>query len=372
MSRIEDVRQKYPELNISIIDLFSRLDSSGNNKYLGMICKIVSNGLNIEQHTLSQEIQSKLKELGINNSGLSIKETAVLSSMINVVGTDFLKDFKKFMDCNERNLITNKDLNSYTTMSQVEKSIEEADEKLLLKELEKTTHVVHNDENWLVIRPLSFASSAKYGASTKWCTTFNDRSYFLRHWRRGILVYFINKKTNTKWAVFKSLDPSNPELSWWNAADKKIEFFDIEFDDYMLPIIKQVLKSPQTNEGLCSYDMRVIVERECTKKENATDPFHILAADIYNTPGQIRGWQQTATTWPQNVIAVGMDTTNSAVVTSIPATNIPDYPELLNVEVQRIINGLAENNITPGDVEMVGNMLGQRVPTPPPAPPPTT
>lgn len=268
MSRIEDAKQKYSELNMSMIDLFSRLDSSGNNKYLDMMCKVVSNILDIKQHVHYQQIQSYLKELGINTSGLSIKEIAALSAIINAVGTDTLKDFKKFMTCNERGLITNKDLNSYAAMSQVKKSIEEADEKLLLKELEKTTHVIHNDENWLVIRPLSYAASCKYGANTKWCTTFNDRSYFLRYWKRGILAYFIDKRTNIKWALFKSLDPSNPELSWWNVTDKKTEFFDIDFDDYMIPIIKQLLKSPQTNEGLCSPDMRVIIEKECSKKES--------------------------------------------------------------------------------------------------------
>ena len=267
MSRIDDAKQRYPELNISIIDLFSRLDNSGNNKYLDMICKVVSNVLEIKQHVHYQEIQNTLKELGFNTKGMSIKEHAALSAMINAVGTDLIKDFKKFMNYNERGLIINKDLNSYVAISQVKKSIEEADEKALLKELEKTTHVVHNDENWLVVRPLSFAASAKYGANTKWCTTFNDRTYFLKYWKRGILAYFINKKTNVKWAVFKSLDNSNSELSWWNVTDKKTEFFDIEFDDYMLPIIKQLLKSPQTNEGLCSYDVRALVERECLKKE---------------------------------------------------------------------------------------------------------
>jgi hypothetical protein len=262
MSRIDDVKQKYSELDISLIDLFSRLDSSGNNKYLGMMCKTVSEVLDIKNHRQLLEIQSVLKELGFNITGLNIKETAVLSALINSVGTDLIKSYNKFIVYNERGLIDNKDVNSYNTVEQIIKEVLSADEKILLKELEKTTKIIYDDENWLVLRPLSYASSIKYGANTKWCTAFKERSYFLKYWKRGILIYFINKKTNIKWAVFKSLD-NEPELSWWDVLDKKTEFFDIDFEDYMIPIIKESLKSPQTNSALCSLDIRVMVENEC-------------------------------------------------------------------------------------------------------------
>ena len=54
----------------------------------------------------------------------------------------------------------------------------------------------YEDDKWVIVRPLTFASSVKYGASTRWCTTYQaEKQYFERYWRQGILIYFINKTT---------------------------------------------------------------------------------------------------------------------------------------------------------------------------------
>ncbi len=47
-----------------------------------------------------------------------------------------------------------------------------ADLKMVDKEMEKQIEKLFEDEQWLVLKPLSYLASKKYGASTKWCTQY--------------------------------------------------------------------------------------------------------------------------------------------------------------------------------------------------------
>lgn len=41
MSRIKELKEQYPELNLSVIDMFSMVDPTGKNKYLPLICRVL-------------------------------------------------------------------------------------------------------------------------------------------------------------------------------------------------------------------------------------------------------------------------------------------------------------------------------------------
>ena len=74
-----------------------------------------------------------------------------------------------------------------------------ADIKSELKGLENETIKVYEDDVWLLVRPLSYLSSKKYGSNTKWCTTTESNSeYFIKYSSKGVLIYCINKKTGYK------------------------------------------------------------------------------------------------------------------------------------------------------------------------------
>jgi hypothetical protein len=112
------------------------------------------------------------------------------------------------------------------------------------------------------VRPLTFSASAKYGAGTRWCTTYQrEKNYFERYWRLGILVYFINKKTGYKFAGFKSLQ--DKEMSFWNADDSRIDYLDVEIENYMFSIVKNIFSSKSTNKTLCSDEIQDQVHKEC-------------------------------------------------------------------------------------------------------------
>lgn len=58
--------------------------------------------------------------------------------------------------------------------------------------------LIHRDNDFIVLRPLSFRASCKYGANTHWCTsTPSNRDKFDSHTSgEKYLIYILNRKTN--------------------------------------------------------------------------------------------------------------------------------------------------------------------------------
>ena len=270
MSKITEIKKQYPELNISIIDLFSKMDSTKTNKYLPLMCKLFSSRFQVnklwnkrDEETELNHIKERLDLMGLNYNGMSNNEIYAHYCLSDHFSNEDMKLLSSFQKYNERGLIQNKDVTSYQNFEQIMASVGLASLKEDEKELRSQIIREHDDETWLALRPLTFGASSKYGAATKWCTTYqNDKQYFERYWKRGILVYFINKITGLKFALFKALD-GDKELSFWNAADQRVDFLELDIDDYMFPIIKQILKSEETNRDLSSTKIRTQVRQEC-------------------------------------------------------------------------------------------------------------
>jgi hypothetical protein len=163
----------------------------------------------------------------------------------------------------DKNQIENKDVTSYSTIDDLRSAITLASMKELNKELEGQVIKEYEDDKWLVVRPLTFQASSKYGASTRWCTTYQkEKQYFEKYWQYGILVYFINKQTGYKFAGYKSLKDGD-ELSFWNAEDQRIDYLYVDADEYLFPIVRRILSSDKTNKELCSTEIQNQVMSEC-------------------------------------------------------------------------------------------------------------
>ena len=270
MSKITEIKKQYPELNISIIDLFSKMDSTKTNKYLPLMCKLLSSRFQVnklwnkrDEESEMTHMKERMDLMGLNYNGMSNNEVYAYYCLSDHFNNEDMRLLSSFQKYNERGLIPNNDVTSYQNFEQIMASVGLASLKEDEKELRSQIIREHEDETWLALRPLTFGASSKYGAATKWCTTYqNDKQYFERYWKRGILVYFINKITGLKFAVFKALD-GDRELSFWNAADQRVDFLELEIDDYMFPIIKRILKSEETNRDLSSTKIRTQVRKEC-------------------------------------------------------------------------------------------------------------
>jgi hypothetical protein len=118
---------------------------------------------------------------------------------------------------------------------------------------------LYETDEWLVVKPLSYQASLKYGASTKWCTASKDSSdYYFRYSRRGILIYSINKKTGNKVAGFKNLDTSHEsETSFWNITDQRIDSMDSGLPSDVLDIFRnEFSNTKQSNWDILTDEER--------------------------------------------------------------------------------------------------------------------
>ena len=56
MSRINELKKQYPELNITIFDLMVRLDTTKTHKYLPLMCKIFGKRFNVKEIWYKDEL----------------------------------------------------------------------------------------------------------------------------------------------------------------------------------------------------------------------------------------------------------------------------------------------------------------------------
>tara|TARA_R100000664_G_C2759888_1_gene150233 strand:+ start:544 stop:1212 length:669 start_codon:yes stop_codon:yes gene_type:complete len=103
---------------------------------------------------------------------------------------------------------------------------------------------IHRSSDWLIVKPLNIKSSLKYGFNTKWCTSSKqDPHVFYKYSREGILIYVIERKTNTKWAVYWEIDEKGKkqDLSWWNSVDDRVDSMLLTIPEDMISKIKKEL-----------------------------------------------------------------------------------------------------------------------------------
>ena len=271
MSRLDELKKQYPELNVTMFDMMARLDASKSYKYLPLMCKIFGSRFNPKKLWGKNdysggmlEIQSMLINKGISTDGLNDGEMYYMANYFaEHFSTDTYSTLKEFMDYMDKGHIENKDVSTYKDLEDIRGAVTLASMKELTKDLEGQVIKEYEDERWVVVRPLTFSASAKYGASTRWCTTYQkEKNYFEKYWRRGILVYFINKQTGYKFAGYKGID-GDSEFSFWNAEDSRTDYLEVEADDYLFPIVRKIFKSEQTNKNLCSDEIQEQVHTEC-------------------------------------------------------------------------------------------------------------
>lgn len=192
--RYEDVLKKYDITergDIEVIEYLSKEDPSGNNKYLDWMTKVWV-GLTKELPT-DEEILDLVKKFHQNVSR-----------------------------------IKNKDINSYT-FKDLRATVEEAVIKSYTKKAKKNVIKVFENDDILVLAPLSVEASCKYGSGTKWCIAATNNQmvgnpHFEDYTKHSSFYFLINKKMTKeenprdyKYAL--QWRRENNKLTWWDAQD---------------------------------------------------------------------------------------------------------------------------------------------------------
>lgn len=213
MARIKDIKTDNPNYVIDLIDILATKDPSKTNKYLPFMVTQTKDWLDWFKEELNKN---------------TFKE------MFDIV--------KEFEELSERGLLENKDIYSYSSNQDIVDEIKLAREKVTRSEVKKKeTVVLHEDDKWLLLQPLTSRSSNLYGKSTKWCVAADDhnfKKYFKDYTQDGVLLFLIDKtvkekdtrnpeNNHAKLAFHKYKNKGDKDLTIWNVKDTQLNVGDM-------------------------------------------------------------------------------------------------------------------------------------------------
>jgi hypothetical protein len=190
MSRLDKLKEQHPELNITVIDLIRMIDPNDTYKYCDFLIK------RLKLWYSTTDIQYGLG--------------------VDLFGEDNVKTLNEFeKHCNAKRIEKN-DISSHEDFKSLEVEVKKAEEIVRLKELEKQTKKLFDNNEWLVLIPLSYEAAKLYGTNTKWCVTQE------RYWDDYIdnykIIYVINRSANDKYAISRD-KTDDKDLKAWLADD---------------------------------------------------------------------------------------------------------------------------------------------------------
>jgi hypothetical protein len=211
MSRLNELKRDNPSLILNVIEIINSLFNK--SKYTELSVNLIKNYRDNRMNNHERVDNLKLElihDFKLDEDFINSKSNEEIINihwcLVDYFGYHNFELIKKFEELNERNLIINNDLTKFKTFEELELEVSLAELKSVTKDLEKQTIKLYENDEWLVIKPMSFLASKKYGATTRWCTTMeHNPDYYLKYSRNGILIYCLNKKTGDKVAAYKSL-----------------------------------------------------------------------------------------------------------------------------------------------------------------------
>lgn len=255
MTKLKEFRESAPYwMKISFLDALEFIDTSKTNKFLPMLTKIMDtsfknrfNNVN-DRKEIINELERKLPHLEGQFNNLDVKTIYSFLTQYNLIPNHETEIISEFITMYEKHQIPNVNINQLKSVTELESIVNLVGIKNLSKEYSKQIHIDLDNEKWLVVRPLTYESSLKYGANTKWCTASKNNPYqFFRYTEEGSLIYCINKETGYKLAfhMFKECDKFY-EASFWNSIDNRIDSLSAEIDFDVYTLIKEIYSDTNT------------------------------------------------------------------------------------------------------------------------------
>ena len=161
MSKVDELRAKYPTVNIRTFQRFVEGDNTPTKKYLEYLLKVwTTKNVSIPATHLVKEVL-KFDELLPYHQNKDI----------------YSSDYKSYKDLVRRN----------------ERAEEVKDDKTF--DRKEHVDVIFEDDNIIFLVPKTHKGSLKYGSGTQWCTASKGNPHtFERYARSGCLAYLIRKK----------------------------------------------------------------------------------------------------------------------------------------------------------------------------------
>ena len=229
MAKLDRIKKQYPELDISLLDIIASVDPSQTKKYVEFLIKQIIRGY----------LQSGDEKI------LNLK--LIAQQLLGVDNTILLEVFDEHY---KNNRIRIKDISLYHTLDDMKCQVDEANEIVKRKELEKQTIKLYQDKEWLVIVPTSYEASQVYASNTKWCITV--KSYWNDYKKHSRIIFVINRKTDEKYAISKRFSnyDNSPTIQGWDAKDNEVSPFMWEFTDEIWKVLRNDLKKTKLHHEL--------------------------------------------------------------------------------------------------------------------------
>jgi hypothetical protein len=254
----KDIKKQNKDLNIHLVDIIAKFDPSETGKYTNFLVNILNEKLEDEKKNVWSKVKNSLRERRLRRNSLLQEfeppkgdnsiETTFIHYLTDVYGHENIETLFLFNEHLKNNRISEgkRDISNYANFEDLSKEVSLATIKYSRKKLEKEVLIVHESEEWLIIRPLTVESSLTYGASTKWCTASrNNRDYFYRYSKNGVLCYAINKMNGDKYGLFYDIETS--DFSIWNVIDKRIDSIEANIPRDIMTSIFIYMKNEKCN-----------------------------------------------------------------------------------------------------------------------------
>jgi hypothetical protein len=223
--------------------------------------------------------------------------------------SDEIRLINKFKELNERNLIEQNDVTKYKSFYELENQVSLSELKLVDKEIEKQVIKIYEDETWLILKPLSWEASKKYGTNSKWCTTSEGNpDYFLRYASNGVLIYILDKKTGYKIACHNN---ESEGLSFWDQKDIRVDSMTTLLTEDIRTFLSKhfIDEKMKPNLDYLSEEDRKIMERR----------YEFKFEEPYPSIGDIQIYEPSVENVELDIVYCGI-TTGTEVLTIHPVT----------------------------------------------------
>jgi hypothetical protein len=268
MSKIKELKNN-PDNNVIFADILQQLFPDLKTKYIELFIKLSKQKV-LDSH-LYKEIKKREWDItkSVNFDNASEYETIFLFILFQeIIGLSNIEVFMKYCEYNEKQQIKNNDVTAVKNFDELLNEVSIVEIRNISKEMKSQIVKLYEDDEWLIVKPLTVNASRKYGANTKWCTTsLTDYHYFHSYTSNAILIYCINKDNGYKVAMYKSLSSKKAELSFWNQEDGRIDSMQTE-----LPMEIQKLLANEVKN--CKIPNRDLLTKEEKEKEHKIFPYH--------------------------------------------------------------------------------------------------
>ncbi len=268
-------------LNTSLLEIFKKMDISKTKKYLPIYINFFRSRLDdfeISYKTdgdLNYLVETVESFIGTEKTNeLSFGELLVTYRFVENMDTERIKTINKFCEFNEKGLFPGLDTTKLTDFTEIESYVATLELKEAEKMFSKQAPKVYDDKNWMVVRPITYESSLKYGATTKWCTASSSNpDPFFRYTTNSALFYILNKSKNYKVALHVPLKGGEGDgPSFWNQADLRVDSMSLEFDYDIMVFLKSQINSSK----LCANDeLDSQIWKACFQKHNHSEEKYI-------------------------------------------------------------------------------------------------